>query len=297
MEQIIKPLIGCEEAVKMMKETSEYVENILKIIRPDLLNMFNTYSNEAIQSRKILNQDLLKLNYGDAILEVGAGILALATQLSREGFKVTAVEPVQDGFTEINFIMNQYVMIGKDTVGSFELIRSKIESIDFINKFNYIFAVNVIEHVENPYEIVLKLYNDLKENCGMRILCPNYDFPYEPHFGRCIILRKNKAFFDTYHNLTKGKNIGSGTLELYESLNFISYKKLISFLIANNIKYETNKIIFYEIILRSLNDQILANRHVRVYSLVRVLHTFRLTKLIKLFPFRYAPVIDVKLIK
>ena len=71
MEQIIKPLIGCEEAVKMMKETSEYVENILKIIRPDLLNMFNTYSNEAIQSRKILNQDLLKLNYGDAILKLG----------------------------------------------------------------------------------------------------------------------------------------------------------------------------------------------------------------------------------
>jgi 2-polyprenyl-3-methyl-5-hydroxy-6-metoxy-1,4-benzoquinol methylase len=119
-------LVECEEAVRMMKETSKYIEDIVKSVRPDLLNTFYTYSNEAFEARRLLNQDLSKLNYGDAILEVGAGILALATQLSREGFKVTAVEPVQDGFAEINFIMNQYIMINNDIDVNFELIRSNI---------------------------------------------------------------------------------------------------------------------------------------------------------------------------
>jgi len=131
----------------------------------------------------------------------------------------------------------------------------------------------------------------------MRILCPNYDFPYEPHFSRFIFRRKNGAFFGTYKNLTKAENIDIGTLELYESLNFISYKKLLSYLVANNIRYETNKIVFYEIILRSLNDPMLANRHKMLYRLVILLNTFKLIKLIKLFPFRFAPVIDIKLIK
>jgi len=297
MGLVMNSRVECEEAVRMMKETSKYIEDIVKSIRPDLLNTFYTYSNEAFQARRLLNQDLSKLNYGDAILEVGAGILALATQLSREGFKVTAVEPVQDGFAEINFIMNQYIMINNDIDVNFELIRSNIESIDFTKKFNYIFAVNVIEHVENPYEIVVKLHNDLQSNCGMRILCPNYDFPYEPHFSRFIFRRKNGAFFGTYKNLTKAENIDIGTLELYESLNFISYKKLLSYLVANNIRYETNKIVFYEIILRSLNDPMLANRHKLLYRLVILLNTFKLIKLIKLFPFRFAPVIDIKLIK
>ncbi len=289
--------IECEEAIRMMKETSNYIEGIVKSVRPDLLNTFYTYSNEALQARKLLNQDLSKLNYGDAILEVGAGILALATQLSREGFKVTAVEPIQDGFTEIDFIMNQYIILNNDIDVNFELIRSNIESVDFTKKFNYIFAVNVIEHVKNPYEMVVKLHNDLQSYSGMRILCPNYDFPYEPHFSRFIFRRKNGAFFGTYKDLTKGKNIDIGTLELYESLNFISYKKLLSYLVANNISYETNKIAFYEVTLRSLNDPMLANRHKMFYKLVLLLNTFKLIRFIKLFPFRFSPVIDIKLIK
>jgi 2-polyprenyl-3-methyl-5-hydroxy-6-metoxy-1,4-benzoquinol methylase len=190
----MNPIVDCEEAVRMMQKTSDYIENIVKTIRPDLLNTFYTYSNEAIQARKILSQDLLNLKYGDAILEVGAGILALSTQLSREGFKVTAVEPIQEGFEEINFIMNLYLTLSINDGIGLKLVKSQIELSQFTEKFDYIFAFNVFEHISKPYEVVKQLKSELKQNSSLRILCPNYNFPYEPHFRRILFLRKNKAF-------------------------------------------------------------------------------------------------------
>jgi hypothetical protein len=289
-------MIDCKEAIRMMRKTSCEVESILKIARPDLLNVFYTYSNEAIQARRILNTDLLNLNYGDSVLEVGAGILALATQLSREGFKVTAVEPVQDGFEEINFIMDQYLTLCQNEKIYFELIKSKIESYNFTKKYNYIFAFNVLEHVENPYTVVKKLSSKLEANCNMRIICPNYDFPYEPHFNRVLIRRKNKAFFGTYKSLIRREDADSITLELYKSLNFVSYKKLLLYFAKNNIYYIANKDAFYEIILRSLNDKLLANRHPKMYKFIKILVFFNLYKLVKIFPFKFSPIIDLTII-
>jgi 2-polyprenyl-3-methyl-5-hydroxy-6-metoxy-1,4-benzoquinol methylase len=150
----------------------------------------------------------LNLKYGDAILEVGAGILALSTQLSREGFKVTAIEPIQEGFEEINFIMNLYLTLSINDGISLKLVKSQIELCQFTEKFDYIFAFNVFEHISKPYEVVKQLKSELKQNSSLRILCPNYNFPYEPHFRRILFLRKNKAFFRIVKLFYKSRLIG-----------------------------------------------------------------------------------------
>jgi len=289
-------LVECEEAVRMMKETSKYIEDIVKSVRPDLLNTFYTYSNEAIQARKILSQDLLNLNYGDAILEVGAGILALSTQLSREGFNVTAVEPIQEGFEEIDFIMNLYITLSINDGISFKLVNSQIELCEFTEKFDYIFAFNVFEHISKPYEVVKQLKGELKQNSSLRILCPNYNFPYEPHFQRILFLRKNKAFFLPDKNYINKKDTEYDSFKLYKSLNFISYKTLLLFLIENQYIYVVNKNAFYELLIRANNDSMLASRHKAFFRIVKLFYKSRLIGIAKYFPYKLAPLIDLKII-
>ncbi|MEJ0009457.1 MAG: hypothetical protein WDN72_02370 [Alphaproteobacteria bacterium] len=66
---------------------------------PELLPLFDTLAQEARAARDWLGQELGNLPRGASILEVGGGALLLSCQLAREGFAVTAVDPLGDGFS------------------------------------------------------------------------------------------------------------------------------------------------------------------------------------------------------
>lgn len=108
----------------MMNKRAKIVEGMIVGQRPDLLKLFLTYQNEAMVARKFLQSSLEELKPGSEILEIGGGILALATQLASEGFKVTTVEPVGEGFTEINYLMNLFTEVASTESLDFELMRS-----------------------------------------------------------------------------------------------------------------------------------------------------------------------------
>ena len=61
---------------------------------PDLLPLFEIYAAEAAFGRLYIAADVERLEYGAKVLEVGAGSLLLSCQLAREGFFVTALEPL-----------------------------------------------------------------------------------------------------------------------------------------------------------------------------------------------------------
>jgi 2-polyprenyl-3-methyl-5-hydroxy-6-metoxy-1,4-benzoquinol methylase len=95
-------MVLLETAEEAMTRRGKLAEGLILSERPELIDLFFTYQNEAIAARKFLDSNLNKLNSGAQILEVGGGILALAVQLASEGFMVTTVEPVGEGFTGIS---------------------------------------------------------------------------------------------------------------------------------------------------------------------------------------------------
>lgn len=282
-----------DDAIRSMVSDSQKIEQKIQLEKPNLLDLFRIYSNEAIQARRRLNSDIVNLNRGDSILEIGAGILALSFQLSREGFKVTAVEPIQQGFQGIEYIIDQYLLLGKKEGIEIDFHKTKIESYNWYNTFNYIFAVNVFEHVENPQSILTDISKKLRRNGKLRVICPNYGFPYEPHFGRFLFRRKNGAFFGSYKQLTKRSQNITESMNLFNSLNFISYKKITKHLSENNINYKVNKDALFELGVRSMNDELLAIRHKSMYRLVKLLFAIRFEYFIRLIPCRYSPIMDL----
>ena len=289
-------VVSLELAQESIVRRGNIAKNLISSERPELLDIFLTYQNEAMAARKFLDTSLIELNAGAEILEVGGGILALAIQLASEGFKVTTVEPVGEGFTDIAYIMKIFAEIAKNENLKFNLVESPIEDCRFNHKFDFIFSINVMEHLKDPYLVLIKLVDFLASEGKYRFFCPNYDFPYEPHYSKWIFRRMNNAYFLSESKAATSKLDHQSNPGLYRSLNFLTVKKLrgtFKDLIGAEIRF--NQIAFYDLVRRALNDSALAHRHKQSVILVRAIDLVGLLPLLKKFPYEYAPIIDAEI--
>ena len=148
------------------------------------------------------------------VLEVGAGMGIASTALSFLGFQVTSLEPGGVGF-EVNKSASKHISL---TVGtSFTLLAETAEEVRFSDetKFDLIISNNVLEHVQNVEKSLTNLLGYLSPSGAMIHSCPNYTFPFEPHFGSPLVPLKPRitSFF-----LSSAKR-QSG---LWKSLNFVT---------------------------------------------------------------------------
>lgn len=288
-------MVLLETAEKEMARRAKVAEHAIVVERPELLELYFTYQNEAIAARRFLDSSLRELDYGAEILEVGGGVLALAVQLASEGFNVTTVEPVGEGFTDISYIMNIFIEIARKEKIVFAVINSPIEDCTFDLKFDFIFSINVMEHLKDPYSVLIQMAQNLKAGCFYRFFCPNYDFPYEPHFGKWLVLRSEKAFFLPQHRAVSTLIPEKEIQGLYSSLNFLTLKKIKQAIKHRNILLSANNNSLFEVMNRSIYDSELKKRHKGLAILVRFLFFLKLHYLVKLVPVNYQPIMDVKI--
>jgi SAM-dependent methyltransferase len=150
---------------------------------PELLPLFDTYAAEALFGRRYIDSDLEGLRPGAKVLEVGAGSLLLSCQLMREGFEVTALEPTGEGFSHFDQ-MRQMVLNKARSQGCCPTILDlPAERLAAVNYFDYAFSVNVMEHVDDVARVLETVGKSLTVGASYRFTCPNYLFPYEPHFN------------------------------------------------------------------------------------------------------------------
>jgi SAM-dependent methyltransferase len=150
---------------------------------PGLLPLFDAYSAEALFGRRYIDFDLKRLRPGARVLEVGAGSLLLSCQLIREGFEVTALEPTGEGFSHFDQ-MRQMVLDKARAHGCCPTILDlPAERLAAVNCFDYAFSVNVMEHVDDVARVLETVGTSLTVGASYRFTCPNYLFPYEPHFN------------------------------------------------------------------------------------------------------------------
>ena len=150
------------------------------------------YIAEAEFFEGVRASDISKLPNGSHLVEIGAGIGLLALNLSAHGFKVTAFEPEASGFTEMH-AMREVVLsnwVGKTPAVNF--IDNYIDATTELDKpADYMFAINVIEHVPEYEQLIFNALRLKSESATLRLICPNYTIPYEPHLEIPIILTKN----------------------------------------------------------------------------------------------------------
>lgn len=261
---------------------------------PELLPLYKTMAEEAKFARALLENNLKYLPRDAKLLEVGGGVMILAAKLATEGFDITVIEPAGQGFGEFEKL--------RDIILEVIEIKPRIVTCyveDFISdeRFDYAFSINVMEHVGDPQRAIARVSATLKPQAVYRFFCPNYLFPYEPHFNIPIIFTKNitQGFFrDTIASHSMGDPQG-----LWESLNWITVLKVRRWVKQDpTLSLDFRKATTVWILERVINDPEFASRRSAwIVKLIRLLVTLQLHQLVHILPATLHPIMDVRLDK
>lgn len=176
-----------------------------------------------------LKETISSLAADSKILEVGCGSGILLSVLSEEfpHNKFWGIDPFGDGFSSLKELNAVVKSLGVNlSIERYEEHQSK---------YDFIYCVNVLEHVDDWRHLLDWASNNLTENGRFVVLCPNYGFPYESHFAIPIFINKRITFniFENYIlNFEKNNNF----LGLWNSLNFVKKRDVLAYCKKNFLK-------------------------------------------------------------
>lgn len=267
-------------------------------VAPELLGFFDTYAGEARFGYRYIAPDLARLPAGSAILEVGAGSFMLTCHLVREGFQVTGLEPVGEGFS--HFTKMRQLVLERARLGGFAptLLETTGEALAISNAFDYAFSVNVMEHVTSVEATISNVVNSLRPGAQYRFTCANYTFPYEPHFNIPTLISKaitekvmGRMIFSKF---SVGDPVG-----LWASLNWISVGQLRRFAKPRgDIEMTFAKDLTIQAFERIQSDPVFAaRRSVVVQKLIVLFVGMRVHTWLRLLPASVLPIIDCRVFR
>jgi hypothetical protein len=265
---------------------------------PELLPLFEVYAEEACFGWRFIFLDLESLRPGAKIIEVGAGSLLLSCQLVRAGFDVVALEPIGSGFSHFEQ-MRLIVQERAATLGCLpNLLPLPGEALVESNCFHYAFSVNVMEHVDNVELVVANVARSLVVGASYRFTCPNYLFPYEPHFNIPTLISKRmteKFFGAKIFDFSKMPD-PSGTWRSLNWINTVQIAKAAKRLPSIQATFNRN-------LLVSTIERVVFDRHFasRRSPVVRAIFTLlvksRIHRIFRFMPALAQPIIDCRLLK
>jgi len=265
---------------------------------PSLLDLYDIYAAEATFGRRYIASDLESLAPYANILEVGSGSMLLSCQLVREGFQVTALEPLGTGFS--HFEQMRKIVLARAAILRC-LPRSLHVAAEVLTErdtFDYAFSINVMEHVDSIPIVIEKIAESLKTGASYRFTAPNYLFPYEPHFNIPILFSKRitEQIFEKRIYENKRVPDPSGT---WKSLNWINVMQLRK--ITNQfpgLKVTFNRWLLVATIARIASDPIFASRRSSIVRIILLmLVKTQLHRLFRFIPAELQPIIDCTLQK
>jgi SAM-dependent methyltransferase len=260
---------------------------------PALLAIFEIYAGEARFGRRYIDSNLAALPAGASILEVGAGSLLLSCQLAREGFDVHALEPIGDGFSHF-YRMRSLVIDRASHLGSIpKTLDIRAEDLQTRDRFDYAFSINVMEHVDEVSEVISAVGQSLKFGAIYRFTCPNYLFPYEPHFHILTVFSKRwtERLFRKRIYEKAGIPDAAG---LWNSLNWVTVRR-IKRAVANLPEFRVSfgRQLIVSTLERAVYDRAFASRRSRWMLVpIRGIVALRLHRFLALVPAALQPIID-----
>ncbi len=213
--------------------------------------MLNTYANESRISLALI---IDRLQAGQQLLEVGAGLCFTSLFLKAEGYQITSLEPAIGGFGMFEQLKN--AILEHHAALQLKVITMPAQQLNGKQhgQFDLIFSSNVIEHIPNWQAALTAMASVLSEHGSMRHACPNYSVPYEPHYGIPVFRR--------FPQLSRSLFLSpERDAEIWESLNFITCKNIRIFCKKNKLQFCFERELLYYALKRIDNDPIFKQRH------------------------------------
>lgn len=274
------------------------VEDDITKNHPHLLKLFRIYADEAIFWRFHLSSDVDALGQGSRLLEVGAGSLLLSCQLKAEGFDVTSLDPIGGGFTHFDALRQLVLKAARENNCVPTLIADPAESLQIETFFDYAFSTNVMEHVSDYGEVLRRVVMSLRVSGTYRFTCPNYLFPYEPHFNIPTLFSKalTEKIFKRFIDQSTKVVDPVGT---WLSLNWITVPKIreaMDRIPQGSISFQ--KELTVKMMRRLISDTSFADRKAGLIRTLAVVF-LRLSghKLVRLMPATFLPTIDCRIVR
>ncbi|MGB4268083.1 MAG: class I SAM-dependent methyltransferase [Spirochaetota bacterium] len=207
------------------------------------------------------------------VLEIGSGAGIVSATLQLYGANVTMVEPSDGVFSHQNLIASTLLAhLGIHI----PVINEPIENIQPASKYDFIFSINVLEHVNNvskAFEVMSQL---LKNDGIMFHTCPNYIVPYEPHVG--VLL------FPFFPRATYAFSRKLRTHPVSTMLNFITVPQITRLAHAHNFTVQFASNLMYQSFLRFEYDSQFKKRQQALYWVYRVLKKTHLLGMTRYIP-------------
>ena len=255
-----------------------------------------TYIEEAEFFEKVLDSDVSQLPTGSHLVEIGSGIGLLSLNLASRGFIVTAFEPQASGFNEMHQMRD---LVTNNWKGLLPKINFSDISVNKLTKLDlpadYVFAINVIEHVQDYRTLIHDGLNQATSQGVFRIICPNYSIPYEPHFEIPVIISK-KLTFRIFRRKIEQSEIPKSK-EFWQDLSWPTQRELKRYLKSEGLEFEFSREATNFYVNRALSDSNFINRKGLIFGSLIKSFALLAKYLTQFIPLSLIPIIDCRIKK
>lgn len=209
------------------------------------------------------------------MLEVGAGscmLLAKLSELFAEN-DFTGIEPLGPGHQRFT----DSLQFQKENA-NFKLHLGEYENFNSQTKYDFIFSINVLEHLPDWRDFFVFVKRFLTEGGQCITLCPNYGFPYESHFVLPMIVNSaltEKIFRRKIVNFERE----SQREGLWSSLNFVKWSQIKQHCKELGLKVEMEKDVMESMVKRLYHDSKFADRQRYMVVLAKTLYRLKFFKI------------------
>lgn len=256
----------------------------------ELLDM---YVKEALHFSTIILEDLEKLAASSLIKEVGSGIGMLSLLVGDRDFRVVSYEPESAGFSIMKKFRSALTSVWLGNGGT------RVEWIDqhysaptsSTDMADFIFAVNVVEHVPLWRELITEIIESEKPEARLRLIYPNYIYPYEPHFQIPTLFSKRAT------RRVMAKRIEESAITdpsiFWDDLSWPTGGQIAKHCRKNGYDCSFSRQALLGYLERFQDDESFRERKGKLFTVGVKMFFPLLTHLVNWIPGRYLPVIDV----
>lgn len=211
---------------------------------------------------------------------------------------MTAVEPVGIGFSHIDRLREIVLDFAREKGFAPSLYTILAEDLEFTSEFDYAFSINVMEHVKDVAVVIRRVLAAIRPACSYRFVCPNYLFPYEPHFNMPTLFSKalTQRLLGKYIRSSQSVADPAGT---WESLNWISVSQ-VRRICGKDLEVVPifDSSVFYQFIERALHDEDFQRRRgPLIMSVLKKMNRLGLTRWLTKIPVVCQPAMDCVIVR